>query len=100
MEIDGYHEQRVRFLVPLSMTCKAMRFRLMPWIWECVECLESAPNWSSEGSVPRKLNSIVSALRADISLATSVKYFCILLSPWVGADARPLKVHDRVRDVE
>jgi len=100
MEIDDYHEQRVRFLLPLSMTCKAMRLRLMPWIWERVECIELAPNWSSEGGAPRKLDTIVGALRADISLTTSVKYFYTLLSPWVGTDPHPLKVHDGVRDVE
>jgi len=100
MEIDDYHEQRVRFLLPLSMTCKAMRLRLLPWIWERVECIESAPNWSSEGGVPRKLDTIVSALRADTSLATSVKYFSTLLFLCFGADPRTLKVHDGVGDVE
>jgi len=100
MDIDDCHEQRVRFLLPLSMTCKAMRLRLLPWIWERIECLEWPPNWNSDGGVPRKLDTIVGALRADISLATSVKYFCTPLSPWIGTDPRPLKVHDGVRDME
>ena len=84
MEIDDYHEQRVLFLLPLSMTCKAMRLRLLPWIWERVECLELVPNWSSEEGIPRKLDTIVGTLRADIYLATSVKYFCTLPLPYFG----------------
>ena len=75
MDINDHHEQRVRFLLPLSMTCKAMRSRLLPWIWEQVECLELAPRWRSEEGTPRKLDTIMSTLCADISLATNVKYF-------------------------
>jgi len=71
METNDHRERRVRFLRPLSMTCKAMRSRLLPWIWEHVE-----PSW---GNYVGNLNIIANASNADISLASSVKYFCTLL---------------------
>jgi len=58
----------MRFLRPLSMTCKAMRLRLLPWIWEHLE-----PSWGDY------LNRITNAVRVDRSLASSVKYFWALL---------------------
>ena len=61
----------MRFLRPLSMTCKAMRLRLLPWIWEHVE-----PSW---GDHVGNLNRIVYASRVDRSVARSVKYSCALL---------------------
>jgi len=101
MDIDDYHEQRVRFLLPLSMTCKEMRLRLLPWVWEHIECLELAPRWGSEGSSPWKLDNIMGVLSADTTLAINVKYLgCALLSPSIGADPYPPKIHDGARDVE
>ena len=74
MVADNDHQQRVQFLLPLSMTCRAMRLRLLPWIWERIECLELAPSWSSEGRFPSGLNAIVKALGTDRHMSASVKY--------------------------
>ena len=70
MEISDYRQQRVRFLRPLSMTCKLMRLRLLPWIWEHLE-----PSW---GDFVGNLKTIAYVSRADISMAASVKYFTLL----------------------
>ena len=98
MEISDYHERRTRFLLLLSMTCRMMRLRLLPWIWERVECLELIPSWSPdlEAAPPRGLNAIMGVLHKDIFLAANIRYFCTLASPRVGADSCPLKVHDSV----
>ena len=40
------------------------------------------------------MTTIVDALRADKSLATSVKYLHTVLCPWIRADSRPLKDRD------
>ena len=85
MGIDDYHQQRLQFLLPLSMTCRAMRVRLLPWVWERIECLEPPPLWGSGPIRSRKRNTITGALRADTSLATIVRYFRTLLCPWFGA---------------
>ena len=69
MNIDEHHGRLVRFLRPLSMTCKAMRLRLLPWIWEHLE-----PLWGDVGN----LNIIANV---DGFLASNVKYFCTLLCP-------------------
>ena len=70
MGIDDNHEQRVEFLRPLSMTCVAMRLRLLPWIWERLELIPGCgPDWE----FLCKVNAMAKALRKDISLATSVK---------------------------
>ena len=52
------------------MTCKAMRLRLLPWIWEHLE---------SPFDYMGNLKMITNASRVDRSLASSVKYFCALL---------------------
>lgn len=91
-----YHQQRVRFLRPLSMTCKAMRLRLLPWIWERLEVPQSS--WKN---FVGNLDAVVNGLRhADIFLATSVKYSCAFLSSCIEADLRHLKVHDGASPVE
>ena len=77
---DNYHQQRVRCLRRLSMTCRAMWLRLLPWLWERLECLEVAARWSSEGEFPRKLIAIMKALNADTSLTISVRYSYLSLS--------------------
>ena len=85
-----YHQQRVRFLRPLSMTCKAMRLRLLPLMWERLDVRQSS--WKN---FVRELDAIVDGLRcADIFLATSVRYSYAPLSSWIRANSRPLKVHD------
>ena len=72
--IEDHHQQRMQFLRPLSMTCKAMRSRFLPWVWER---LELPPPWSPGTMVlSKKLTALANALHADISLATNVMYFC------------------------
>ena len=79
---DDYHRQRVRFLQLLSMTCKAIRLRLLPWVWER---LEFPLPWSPGGfSLARKLTTLTNVLCADMLLATTVKYFCLYPSPGSG----------------
>ena len=98
--IYDHHEHRVWFLLRLSMTCRMMRLRLLPWIWERLEFLVPTPRWTPDGRLPsrvlRKFNAVMTALCADVSLGTNVKYFRAFLSPWSGADSCPLKVHVRV----
>ena len=47
MATEGYSDQwhQVEFLRPLSMTCRAMRLRLLPWVWERLEMHPN--NWTS-----------------------------------------------------
>lgn len=78
MEINEDHERRVELLVSLSMTCRAMRLRFLPWIWEHIECFKLVSTHGSEGS-PRGLDSMMRALHVDTFLAASVKYFRALL---------------------
>jgi len=73
--IGDYREWRVQFLRPLSMTCKVMRLRLLPWIWEHLE-----PIWGNLGNLNTTVNR-------DRSLANNVKYFHPSLSQWVGIDS-------------
>jgi len=72
MVLDGRHEHRMWFLLPLSMTCRTMRLRLRSWIWERLECPEI--DTRSEEVVPRRLNAIIKSLSADTCLATNVRY--------------------------
>ena len=88
MEVNDHHKKRMEFLRPLSMTCKAVRLRLLPWIWERLEFIPGLHPGE------KKLTAIVNVLRADVCLAISVKYFCALFCPWVGVDLHPLQVHD------
>jgi hypothetical protein len=69
MDNSYCHWRRAKFLLPLSMTCRAMRLRLLPWIWEHVEVF-------SGGSLERRPKAVVDALRADPCLGMSVQYFC------------------------
>ena len=32
-----FQDRRKRVLIRLSMTCRAMRLRFVPWVWECLE---------------------------------------------------------------
>ena len=91
VEVSGCCSQRVGFLRPLSMTCRAMRFRFVPWVWERLEL----PGWTSpQKMLAKNLSVVVDAFHADMFLATCVKYFCVLPFPRVGADSRPPKVHE------
>jgi hypothetical protein len=85
MVTNNYHQQRMETLLrPLSNTCRAMRLRLLPWVWERLECLA----W--------KLDATANFIHANGSLAVNMKYFCPLLCTWVEADWCPLEVHDGV----
>ena len=86
-EVDDYWRRKRMhwFLLPLSMTCRAMRLRLLPWILERIKCFELAPSWSSEGHFPSGLNAIMRALGADIYLSAGVKYLRALLHCLAGA---------------
>ena len=98
--IDDYHRQRVNFLRPLSMTCRAMRLRLLPWVWERLE-VPPRLGWGLEENCVQKFNAIANLLRADTFLGASVKYSCVLLYPPVRADSCLLiKVHDGAPSVE
>ena len=67
---------RARFLRRLSATCRTMRLRLAPWLWEHFE-LSTRRAWDEAGETAvRNLNAIANALSTDTSLATSVKYLC------------------------
>ena len=72
-----------------------MRLRLLPWIWERIECVDVV----SQEDIPRKLDAVMKALSADASLATSVRYLFDIPLLWVGTDPRPLKVPDDIRDM-
>jgi hypothetical protein len=89
MDASDYHQRRVAFLLPLSMTCRAMRLRLLPWIWERTEAFLG--DWEK---LVRRHETIMGALRADPGLGMNVKYFCPLIYPWVWTDLRSLKVAD------
>jgi len=98
MEINDDHQERVRFLRPLSMTCRAMRLRLLSWMWDLVE--PSRVCWYDlQKGLRWNLAAIGNALQADTLLAASVRYFSALLCPCAGADSCP-KVHDSAFSVE
>ena len=76
------------------MTCRAMRLRFLPWVWETLELSPPYSRKPEENTFVRTLNTIARALDGDTFLAASVKYICAFLCPCVGADLRPLKVLD------
>jgi len=73
---DDRHRLRVGFLRPLSMTCKEMRLRLIPFIWEHLQLflVDSVLRKGGGGDGAPRLETLLSALRADMSLAITVKY--------------------------
>ena len=83
LQIDDRHRQRVQFLRPLSATCKAMRLRFLPWVWERLE-LPRPYDRNSGDIFVRKLNAIANTLHAGIYPATIVKYRSALLPPGLG----------------
>jgi len=84
MRINDYHDQRARFLRSLSMTCRAMRLRFLPWVWERVKCLKLVPCWYSGGGFPGESNAIAGALRADVFLAARVRCLYPLLCKYLS----------------
>ena len=70
--------QQMEFLRQLSMTCRAMRLRLLPWVW--VRLVLPPPNTQGTGEqFMRKLDATASVLHANAFLAASVKCFYVLL---------------------
>ena len=99
MEIKDHHEQREELLLSLSMTCRAMRLRLLSWLWERVECFNLIPSHGPE-DFRRGINAVMGTLRMDTFLAASVK--CFRAGFWCTsgeADACPLQVHDGIHRV-
>ena len=74
---DSDCNQRKQILRRLSMTCRAMRLRFVPWVWEHLE-VSSVHYRKSEA-----IAVIADALHADAFLATSVRYFHIPLCLWI-----------------
>ena len=70
-------------------------------MWERLK-FPQPDTWTSGGeNFVREFSILANSLRVDTLLATSVKYVCSLLCPWVGADPScPLKVHDGAPLVE
>ena len=80
MEISKHHNWRMDFLRRLSMTCRVMWLRLVPWMWERIE-LPISRRWDYGESFAGKLNAITNILHTEVFLATSIRYFCALLCP-------------------
>ena len=93
MDNSDYHRRRMEFLLSLSMTCRTMRLRLLPWIWKHIE----ASSWKDLG---RRHKAIVDVLRTDPCLGMSVRYFRPFIRRWVGVDLCPLKVPDHGSHVQ
>ena len=75
MEIRDDYNQHVRSLRQLSMACRTMWLRLVPWVWERLEIS------ISDYQKPDKTEIFANVLRAETFLATSIRYFCALLCP-------------------
>jgi len=80
MEINDDHRRRMRILRRLSMTCKAMRLRLLPWIWDLIQPLRHEPSYDGRRSWVSWAFATTTWWVAftDRSLATRVKYLCAL----------------------
>jgi len=91
MEVDHDYYWRAQFLRRLSMTCKAMRLRLLPWIWGHIVPSLRCYCGSGTGSknLRQNFDTILRASYADAFLAASVKCFSSLLYSWVWADLCP-----------
>ena len=79
IDISDCHRRRMEFLRPLSMTCRSMRLRLLPWIWERLEVSPQLAWGYDRGlleplGLVRRLNAIGNILHANVFLATNVKY--------------------------
>ena len=88
-----YCDQRRQFLRRLSMTCREMRLRFVPWVWERLEISSTHYGKSEE------MNIIANALYADAPPATNIRCFCALLCPRVEANPCPPKIYDGTSSV-
>ena len=79
------HDQRAQFLRPLSMTCRAMRLRLLPWVWGRLEITPQLHKILLEQPV-QELRTILNGPHTDRSLAHSVKYFSPLSFSRIGTN--------------
>ena len=68
-KIGDTRNQWVEFLRPLSMTCRTMRLRFLPWVWEHLVLPYQNP---AEAIV--KKHTIANVSHKNKFLATSVKY--------------------------
>jgi len=86
MQISYDHGWRVRFLRQLSMTCKAMRLRLLPWIWgdiaPSLRCYCYTGTLSK--GLQRNFNTILRTSYADAFLASSVNTSAPFFVPGLG----------------
>ena len=94
MDINDNHQRRMEFLLRLSGTCRTMRLRLVPWIWDHIQPSRASYRYyGGERTILWSFPAITQILSQNNSLAR-VKYSYVLLCPWVKADPCPLKVHD------
>ena len=63
----GHRDERRQFLRRLSMTCRAMRLRFVPWVWERLE-MSLSHHWGL-----KEIDIIANCLHPDAFLATSVR---------------------------
>ena len=94
MKLSDGHQQRMKFLRPLSKTCRAMRLRFLPWIWDHIQPSQASYDRNGIRMISWYFVAITRTVYADMSLATRVKYFHGPPHPCVGADSRFLEVHD------
>ena len=85
MEINNDHQRRTEFLQSLSMTCRTMRSRLLPWIWDLIQPSRRFGAYL----VLWNFAATTRAVHVDKSLATFVRYFGTLLNPCSGANVYP-----------
>jgi len=82
LEINDYHHRRMGVLRRLSMTCRAMRLRLLPWIWDLMLLSQrhhSDDHKSSRTSWEHATTALAS--HVDASLTARVRYLHALLCP-------------------
>lgn len=76
MTIDNRHQEWMKLLRTLSMTCKKMRFRLIPWIWERLE-LFPQHHCASESENIRYTGMVFDIVKGDEYLAPAVKFLTV-----------------------
>ena len=94
MKISDGHQERIKFLRPLSKTCRAMRLRLLPWIWDHIQPSQGYYDRDGVRWISWKFTAIARAVCADMSLATRIKYPHVLFCSWIRADSRSLQIPD------
>jgi len=90
MKISDGHQQRMKFLRPLSMTCRAMRLRLLPWIWDHIQPSQGYYDNVGVRWISWNFTAIAQAVGVDASLATHIKYPHALFLPLVKTNSCPL----------